>query len=63
MAKSKLKITYKNLHRAPDGQYFVGYLNGKRQKYTEQEERYDTPEEAMTALGINPQQAALSSKR
>jgi hypothetical protein len=49
----KPAIKFKNLHKATDGKYFVGYLKGKRQKYTEQTERYDTPEEAMAALGIS----------
>jgi hypothetical protein len=45
-------IEFKNLHRDADGKYFVGYLKGKRKKYVEQQERYDTPEEAMDALGL-----------
>jgi hypothetical protein len=44
-------ITFKNMNRAPDGRFYVGYLKGKR-KYVEQTERYDTPEEAMAALGL-----------
>ena len=46
-------IKFKNLSRDKDS-YFVGYLKGKRKKYVEQAERYETLEEAMAALGLKP---------
>jgi hypothetical protein len=50
-------IKFKNLHKTPDGRYFVGYLKGKRKKYVEQEELYETPEEALAALGLKTSDA------
>ena len=39
------------MSKDPDG-YFVGYLKGKRKKYTEQKERCASPEEALAAVGL-----------
>ena len=52
MSKSS-PIQFKNMSESPEG-FYVGYLKGKRKKYVEQEERYATPEEALRALGLNP---------
>jgi hypothetical protein len=45
-------IEYKNMNHEPGKGFYVGYLKGKRKKFVEQAERYETPEVAMEALGI-----------
>lgn len=49
---STVPIEFKNMSHEPGKGYYVGYLKGKRKKYVEQEERYETPEEALKALNL-----------